>query len=102
MRAEHEEGMGLDPKKKRQETTWRAEYEEGLGKTMHHVLCPLEYSQLHMFMSLGNLDLPHWNGLRASRLRIRKLLKMDIDFKESVLHNPCYVINLKQIIAQVS
>ena len=69
---------------------------------MRHVLSRTEYSQLRMFVALGNLDLPHWNGLRASRLRIRKLLKMDIDFKESVLHNPCYVINLKHIIAQVS
>lgn len=33
-----------------------------------HVMSQLEYSQLCMFVGLANLDLPHWNGLHASRL----------------------------------
>ncbi|KNZ49333.1 hypothetical protein VP01_507g4, partial [Puccinia sorghi] len=67
---------------------------------MRHVRPRSEYTQLHMIFSLANLDLPHWNGLRTSRLRICKLLKMEIDLKDSVLHNSCYVINLNQIVAQ--
>jgi hypothetical protein len=62
----------------------------------------VEYAQLRMLLSVVNVDLPHWNGLRAGQLRICRLLKIDIDFRESVLHNECYVINLKQMISHVS
>ncbi|PLW15305.1 hypothetical protein PCANC_19994 [Puccinia coronata f. sp. avenae] len=66
---------------------------------MRHIMSRVEYGQLRMLLSVVNVDLPHWNGLRFGRLRIRRLLKIDIDFRESVLHNECYVINLKQMIS---
>ncbi|KNZ45302.1 hypothetical protein VP01_827g4 [Puccinia sorghi] len=50
---------------------------------MRHVLSQSECTQLRMIL-----------------LRICKLLKMEIDLKDSVLHNSCYVINLKQIVNQ--
>ena len=69
---------------------------------MRHIMSCVEYGQLRMLLSVVNVDLPHWNGLRLGRLRIRRLLKIDIDFRESVLQNECYVINLKQMISHVS
>ncbi|EFP83410.2 uncharacterized protein PGTG_08596 [Puccinia graminis f. sp. tritici CRL 75-36-700-3] len=66
---------------------------------MRHVMSRAEYAQLRLILSLAELELPHWNTLRSGRLRIRNLLRMEITHSESILHNQCYSLNIKQLLA---
>ncbi|KNF04799.1 hypothetical protein PSTG_01855 [Puccinia striiformis f. sp. tritici PST-78] len=57
------------------------------------------YNQNRLILStICNLDLPHWDTIRRTRLRIRKLFSVNVAESQTVLDNRCFTLSIKHIL----
>ncbi|KAA1076736.1 hypothetical protein PGT21_017125 [Puccinia graminis f. sp. tritici] len=66
---------------------------------LHHMLSRVVYDNIRVGLSILHLILPHWDSMRRTRLKIRKLLDIHIIEHETVFNNTCFSLSLKDIVA---
>jgi hypothetical protein len=69
--------------------------------SMHNTLSRAQYKNVSTLMLFLGVDLPGWTTLWRARTRIRAMLNMDLNSKQSVLNNQCYSLKLRQVLALV-
>ncbi|KAA1082985.1 hypothetical protein PGT21_022018 [Puccinia graminis f. sp. tritici] len=63
------------------------------------MLSRVVYDNIRVGLSILHLILPHWDSMRRTRLKIRKLLDIHIIEHETVFNNTCFSLSLKDIVA---
>ncbi|EFP76785.2 uncharacterized protein PGTG_02246 [Puccinia graminis f. sp. tritici CRL 75-36-700-3] len=66
---------------------------------LHHMLSRVVYDNIRVGVSILNLILPHWDSMRRTRQKIRKLLDIHIMEHETVFNITCFSLSLKDILA---
>jgi hypothetical protein len=69
---------------------------------MHHIMSREVYGQLRLILTLAALRLPHWSTLKLAREKIRELLKLELQQKETVFQKQCYSLSLGKTLGHVS
>jgi hypothetical protein len=68
---------------------------------LHNLLSRTMYLYIRLVLSICNLVLPHWDTIRRTRERIRRLLDIHIIKHETVFNNTCYSLSLADIVGYV-
>ncbi|KAA1069818.1 hypothetical protein PGT21_033750 [Puccinia graminis f. sp. tritici] len=66
---------------------------------LHNLLSRNVYHLVRLSVSLGCLDIPHWDTIRRRREQIRKMLDVKLNENISVLDNKVFTLSLKDTIS---